>query len=507
MNENNKEITGELEIDLQRLMKSLLKKWWVIVLSGLLGASLAFGITHFLITPKYQSSAMFYVNNSAFSLSDASISLTSSDISASKSLVDSYIVILNARSTLTDVIDYADVERSTNELKNMLSASSVNSTEIFEVVVTSEDPAEAEIIADAITYILPKRISSIIEGTSAKIVDTAIIASRPSSPSYFNNIAIGLALGVIIAAAIIAIKVIFDVTIRSEEDVTSCSNYPILASVPDINMTTKGGYYYGNDNKKVKKPINKGETPLGSDLGFVAQEAYKLLRTKIQFSFSADKSCYVIGVSSALAGEGKSLTSLNLAYAMAQLDKKILIIDSDMRKPSLHVKLDIEKTPGLSNYLTRQRKMEDIIKTFNDDQNNVKFDIITAGTNPPNPVELIGSQRMKEAVEKLSGLYDYIIIDLPPVGEVSDALVASNVTDGVLIVSRQNYGNRIAYTETISQFEFVNAKILGTVVNCATESAGSYSGKYGKYGKYGRYGKYGKYNKYYRSYENVDKKD
>ena len=484
MNEKNKDIAGELEIDLQRLMKSLIKKWWVIALSAVLCASIALGITRFFITPKYQSSAMFYVNNSAFNLSDASISLTSSDISASKSLVDSYIVILNARSTLTDVIDYADIDRTYTELKKMLSAASVNSTEIFEVVVTSDDPAEAEKIADAITYILPKRISSIIEGTSAKIVDTAIIASHPSSPSYLNNVVIGFALGLIAAVTVIVLKVVFDITLRTEEDVIQCSKYPLLASVPDINASVKGGYYYGSDQKKKKKHLPKGEAVIGGDLSFVAQEAYKLLRTKIQFSFSEDKNCYVIGVSSALAGEGKSLTSLNLAYTMAQLDKKILLIDGDMRKPSLHVKLHIEKIPGLSNYLTRQKSIDELIKKYTDKENGVEFDIITAGTNPPNPVELIGSAKMKEFIAELSNSYDYIIIDLTPVGEVSDALVASELTDGVLIVSRQNYGNRIAYTDTVGQFEFVNARILGTVINCAAETNGSYSGKYKKYRKY-----------------------
>ena len=164
-----------VEIDIQRVLGAVWSKLWVVILSAIMATVITVLGTVFLITPKYEASAMFYVNNNSLSLSDASFSISSSDITASKSLVDSYIVILQTRESLNDVIDYAGVDLTYSELTKMISAEAVNATEIFEVVVTSPDPEEAEKVAKAIAYILPKRISSIIEGTSAKIVDPAVI--------------------------------------------------------------------------------------------------------------------------------------------------------------------------------------------------------------------------------------------------------------------------------------------------------------------------------------------
>ena len=168
MNTHKMQTNEEIEIDLSRVVKAVMKKLWIVAVVTLFSGILSFVGTKFFIKPKYQSTAMFYVNNNNFSLGDTSLSLSTGDISASRNLVNTYIVVLNTRSTLTDVIDYSSVDYSYDEIKKMISASAVDETEIFKVVVTSTSPEEAENIADAITYILPKRISTIIDGTSAK---------------------------------------------------------------------------------------------------------------------------------------------------------------------------------------------------------------------------------------------------------------------------------------------------------------------------------------------------
>ncbi|MBQ7936766.1 MAG: AAA family ATPase, partial [Clostridia bacterium] len=356
-----------VEIDLKRLLRAVLDKIWVIGISAVLCAALAFGYTHYFITPQYQSSAMFYVNNNSLSVGSASLSLTASDLSVAKNLVDSYIVILKSRTSLNDVIDYTGIDRTYGELRGMISAADVNSTEIFEVVVTSSDPNEAEQIANAIAYILPKRISSIIEGSSAKVVDYAIVPSSPSSPSYPKNTVMGLFLGLVLSAAVIVLREIFDVTIRAEEDIEQCCHHPILAAVPDMTDHSKGGYY-GTSNKKKrskKKSASSDKEVIlsGDGISFAAAEAYKLLRTKLQFSFTDESNCRVIGVSSAMVGEGKSLTSVNLAYSLAQLDKRILLIDCDMRRPSVASKLPIQKFPGLSNCLAGHTRLDEVIQS------------------------------------------------------------------------------------------------------------------------------------------------
>lgn len=484
------------EVNLKRLIDALLGKAWIVLLASIIAALIVFAVTYFFVTPEYQSEAMFYVNNNSISVGEASLSISSADISASKSLVNTYIVILNTRETMNDVIDYAGVDRSYSELKDMIEAEPVEETEVFRVVVTSENPFEANEIASAISYILPKRISSIVEGTSAKVVDSAVVPYRPSSPSYVMNTLIGFLLGFVMSAGLVVMQEMMDVTIRKDEDITQLCKHPILAQVPDMNAPSKGKtYYYANSKKGAKGGAEATEKHdqtrlIGSEIGFAASETYKLLRTKLQFSFSDDNHCRVIGLSSALSGEGKSLTSINLAFTLAQLNKKVLLVDCDMRRPTLAEKMGMQKHPGLSSYLTRQSNLKNIIQKYTAKNYENEFDVIAAGQNPPNPIELLSSERMKEGLAKMREVYDYVILDLPPVGEVSDAMAVAKDTDGILLVVRQNYCDRIALMDAVKQFDFIQSKILGIVFNCINE----HGGQYGK-GYYKRY-----YRRYYKNY-------
>ena len=491
--EENKKNRDELEIDLGRLLRALLSRAWMIAIVSVLCAVLTVIGTILFVTPKYESAAMFYVNNNNLSFGDTSVSIDSGDLSTSRNLVDSYIVILNTRATLMDVIDYAGVSYSYKELQGMISAKAVNETEIFRVVVNSPDPQEAEKIANAIAYILPKRISTIIDGTSAKVVDAAVVPSSPSSPSYVKNTVIGFLIGFLAVVAVIVLRTILDVVIRTADDVTQSCPHPILAEVPDMNASSKGSSYYGYGASRSKKKgrYTAGNQPeklalMGPGISFAASESYKLLRTKLQFSFADESDCHVIGVSSALSGEGKSLTSVNLAFALAQLNKKVLLVDCDMRRPTLAEKLGVLKYPGLSSYLTRQCGFEDLVQTCEFEGCDTTFHVIAAGHNPPNPVELLSSDRMKKALGIMREAYDYVILDLPPVGEVSDAMAIAKETDGILLVVRQHFCDRVVLAEAARQFDFINAKTLGVIFNCTSE----HGGKYGK----------GYYKSYYRGY-------
>ena len=143
MENKNFERNDGMEIDIHRVFGAVWSRLWVVILSAIIATVVTFVGTAFLITPKYEASAMFYVNNNSLSLGDASFSISSSDITASKSLVDSYIVILQTRESLNDVIDYAGVDLTYTELTKMITAEAVNAAEIFEVVVTSMDPGES----------------------------------------------------------------------------------------------------------------------------------------------------------------------------------------------------------------------------------------------------------------------------------------------------------------------------------------------------------------------------
>ena len=489
--EKEKEKESGREVDLRQMMSSLLRKSWLIILVSVVCAVVTFVGTYYFIAPKYEAGAMFYVNNSSIS-SDISDYIGVSDLNARKSLVDTYVVILKTRSTLNEVLDYAESTRSVTGLRNMISAESVNGTEIFQVKITSTDPYEAEKLANAIAAVLPERISELVENTSAKVVDYAVVPTAPSSPSYAQNTLLGFLVGFVLCTGVLLLRELFDVVIRVEEDVQNCCSYPVLAAVPDMLNANKGGYYYREaKNRTGALTADKKPVLVGPGISFAASEAYKLLRTKLQFSFVDEHNCRVIGVSSALAGEGKSLSSVNLAHSLAQLDKRVLLVDCDMRRPSLNAKLPIQKTPGLSNYLTRQVDKAEVIQKYKAE--DCAFDVVSSGRNPPNPIELLSSERMQSVLNELRADYDYIILDLPPVGEVSDALVAAKLVDGILLVVRQNYCDRNALSDAVNQFKFVESRILGVVLNCTSDESARYGKRY--YKGYRRY-----YSRYQGSY-------
>lgn len=480
MKENRNQPNETMELDVKRVFHVIWSKKFLIAIVAVVCAAASLLGTWLLITPEYESKAMFYVNNYA-QMVESNGSITSSDITASKNLVESYITILNTYASLDEVIAEAGVRRSASQLEKMISASSVNSTEIFQVVVTSTDPEEALKIAQAITVVLPRRISTILEGTSAHVVDNPRLPTEPSSPSYSLNTVLGFLAGLLITLAAIVLNDVFDVTVRSEEDITRKYNLPILSSVPDMEAPSKDGYYSYQSAGKTTS-AKKSKNHVGSEISFAATEAYKLLRTKIQFSFADENSCHVIGVSSAMAGEGKSTTAVNLAYSFAQLGSRVLLIDCDLRRPSVPDKIAVAPKPGLTDFLALQTYLPDVLQKCQLDE--VSFNVIASGHIPPNPIELLSSQRMAKAITVLRKSFDYIILDLPPVSEVSDALAAAKLTDGMLLVVRQNYCNRLRLEDAVRQFEFMDQRVLGVVVACAVDETTGYKKYYKKYGGY-----------------------
>lgn len=222
------------------------------------------------------------------------------------------------------------------------------------------------------------------------------------------------------------------------------------------------------------------EKTFGAGLSFAASEAYRLLRTNVLFALPDEGSCRVIGVTSALGGEGKSTTSINLACMLAEAGKRTLLVEADMRLPTISRRLELKKGFGLSHLLAGLCMEEDVVLP-----SGLKelLWVLPSGDIPPNPSELLGSAQMKASLAALSGTFDFILLDLPPIGEVADALVVSRLTSGMLLVVRQNYATRAAVAEAMRQLQYAQAKVLGFVLTCA----GGHGGKYGTYKK-GGYG-------------------
>ena len=246
-------------IDLLELAKALWKNILAIALVAVIFGSAAFGCTAFLIEPKYQATASLYVNNSSFSLGNTSFSISNAELPASNSPVSVYIYILNSRTTMEDVIKEADLTYTPEELSEMVSAKGINSTGAFEVTVTSTSPSEAELIANTIAKLLPDRIAEIVDGSSVRIVDYAIIPSHRSGPSMVKNTAIGILAGGFLAGAVVTIRFLMDdkskLMIKSADELREMyPDIPVLAMIPDMRVSEKkNGYYssyYGQTGKK-----------------------------------------------------------------------------------------------------------------------------------------------------------------------------------------------------------------------------------------------------------------
>lgn len=246
-----KEKEEELEIDLGKLLKALWHRAWAIVLAMLLGGGLAFGYAFYVVTPEYEANALLYVNNGSLSVGGTSISL--SDLSASKTLVDTYTIILQTRLTLNDVIDQAGLDYTYEQLREMVSAEAVNDTEIFEISVVSADPKEAALITNTIVEILPEKVAEVMDGCSVRTVDFAVVPVKPISPNVTKYTAMGILAGMAVSCSIIILLQLLDNQIRSEDDLIQNYSLPVLAMVPDLfsEKAAKGyGYGYGEPGAK-----------------------------------------------------------------------------------------------------------------------------------------------------------------------------------------------------------------------------------------------------------------
>ena len=261
-------------------------------------------------------------------------------------------------------------------------------------------------------------------------------------------------------------------------------------------------------SKKTKqKSFNSSRTllkdlSLSPSLKFKVEESYKSIRANITFSLMK-KGCKKIVFTSSVAGEGKTTTTINLAISFAQAGQKVLLIDGDLRKPKIHQYFSISNTPGLTDYLgsTVSASNQDRVDLFSivhlTEYENLS--VICSGSIPPNPAEILGSEPMANFLDDVSNDFDYIIIDTPPINIVSDALPIIRESDGVVLVVRYNQSTHPEVEKAIAALEFIDAKILGFVVNFVeTKSGGKYN--YGKYSKY-RYGYgYGGYGYGYGGY-------
>lgn len=239
-----------------------------------------------------------------------------------------------------------------------------------------------------------------------------------------------------------------------------------------------------------KSIVKENEKTLHKNLKFTATEQYKLLRANLSFTLPEEDGCAIVGITSAMRGEGKSTTAVNLSYVLAESGKKVLLIDGDLRLPSVAKKMHIPNSPGLTDLLKGVDSVQ--MSNFKSELFNNWY-ILPSGDLPPNPSELLGSKRMENLLKHFAKSFDYVIFDLPPVNIVSDALTISKFISGMVVVIREDYTEKKELETCFRQLKLSDVKVLGCVINEAKNGRGSYK-------KY----RYKRYYKYYKTYGNYD---
>ncbi|MCA2005556.1 MAG: polysaccharide biosynthesis tyrosine autokinase, partial [Ignavibacterium sp.] len=293
------------------------------------------------------------------------------------------------------------------------------------------------------------------------IIDDARIPLFPSKPNRPLIILIGIMIGFGLAFAYVFTKNYFDNRIKTPEDIQK-KNVNVLAWIPEIEGVSLNG-------------SKKNEFVIALSPESVPSESFRALRTRVQFSRPDKENLKTILITSPAPQEGKTTVALNLAGSFAQANKRTLLIDADLRKPRLHHIFDKDKKPGLVDYLVGLVKLEEVIAKTG--YNNL--DLLTSGTVPPNPAEMLDSQQMENMLNELRLKYDYIIIDSPPIVAVTDAEILARKVDGTILVCSSELTEVNMFERAVDLLRNDNSTLIGTVLNNFSTKAG-----YGSYYKY-----------------------
>ncbi|HYP26522.1 MAG TPA: polysaccharide biosynthesis tyrosine autokinase [Blastocatellia bacterium] len=304
--------------------------------------------------------------------------------------------------------------------------------------------------------------------SNIKVVEPAVLSTSPVGPRRFRSIMIAMFLSLVAGVALALLLERLDNTIKSVEDVSRYTQLPALGIIPALALGARNGRSSKRRHKEIGIAAGVAPERMGAALPQLAAlenrssaaEAYRVLRTSVLLS-SAGKPPRTILVTSSQPGEGKTTTASNTAVSMAQLGARVLIIDCDLRKPSAHKMFGVDYERGLSTYLSRDVDLEGLIQKLQ----IPNLSILPCGPIPPNPAELISSDRMKGMLRTLGEQYDHILIDSPPLMNVTDPVILSTMVDGVMLVVHGGKSTREVVRRARQELTTVGAKIFGVVLN------------------------------------------
>ena len=318
-----------------------------------------------------------------------------------------------------------------------------------------------------------------------QILDVAQKPKRPISPDHNKDIIFGLIISIFFSGLLITIIEFFDVSLKSPNDIKKYG-LVILGIIPSIgNYSSQKNSFFktskiigGSGSRNVKRRLITKEDPRSP-----VSEAYRSLRTSLIYA-DIDKKTKSILVSSAGPGEGKTTTVANMAITYANLGKKTLLIDTDLRRPVVHKVLDLKKEPGITDYLVRTKIDFESLVQKTDIEN---LYVVTSGIIPPNPSEILGSKKMTNLIAELEQSWDIILFDSPPLVAVTDATMISKEIDKIIVVVKVGQTDKKAFEHTINSLKNVSSPIGGVVLN-AVDNKNSYGSYYYYYQYYNYYG-------------------
>lgn len=393
-----------------------------------------------------------------------STTITQNDILLNQKLVETYTKIIKSKLVLDQVISETGITYTAEELGQNVAVEAYENTEMLKISVTDSDPELSASIANSIAQVFSGEVAKIYQMNNISVIDIAQVPEEVSNNTLTRDFFIALFISIFGSIGVIFIIYYFDDSIKLTDDLEEEIGMPVIAKVfkSDIGSKNRG---------KVELLVQKYPKS-------VVSESIKTLRTNLQFS-SVDSELKTILVTSSIPGEGKSFISANLAISFTQTDKKVLIVDCDMRKGRQHRIFKLSNTKGLSNLLI------DDMTNYKDYINKTSIKnlyIITRGTVPPNPSELLNSNKNSELIKILRSKFDIIIFDGVPCNGLPDSIIMSKLVDKVLIVSSESVTPRSVLESTKKQLKNVEAPVAGDVLNNVNRK----NSKYGKY--YGYYG-------------------
>jgi capsular exopolysaccharide synthesis family protein len=442
--------------NIERLLWIVKRKLALMIIFGALGGVIAGAYAIQTSETIYSASASFYVYSNPEYAYDSTVNITSADFSLAKMLVQSYTLVLKSDTVLDKVIEELSLTISPEALAGSIYTNMVEDTSVFYITVYDQDPYKAMEITNALADIAPSEISRIVKSGGIEVIDYAKLPTDPyTTTSLIKFVIIGLIGGFGLSAAIFLFLGLIDTTIRRRYELKDVFTIPILGEIPQMISPSR--------NVKFDKILHE-ESP------FAIKESYSSLRANILFTGKGEK-CPVFAVTSAEENEGKTLNSINIAMALSQLGKKVLIIDGDMRNSSVGKQLHIDQEIGLSHYLAG---MTDVANLYEETDN---LSVLLAGSIPPNPAELLGGNKLDELLLEMKKKFDFIVIDLPPVGIVADArLIAQKVT-GYFLVVRSGVSKINKEKRTVQYLEQVGAEINGFIYNGVNPKSSDYTYK------------------------------